>query len=175
MLFEKGLAVGQPPARAQRCALLLLLLLSYWFCSPGEQVENAVFQVSVSWVDLTQGTVPDSGHPSGFLQAQGATHRKWQIPGRCFVALGDWTWSFQKNLLIWERSECGEGTNRGLNNRLWALSLADNSTGHSLKLGGRAKGQQNMVNMGTRVWSRMAQFTSQPCHILPTSQACYVI
>lgn len=124
----------------------------HWFYYPGEQVENDIFQVSISLVGSTQWTVPISMCPSGCLQEQEARNWKWEILERCFVAFRKWGWSFQKNLLILGRLECGR-------EEVWMtifevcpwLRIAQ-ATHWSLEE--RVMGQQNVVNMSTGVWSQ---------------------
>ena len=153
-MFENGLAIGRHPIRAQRCALLLLLLLSSLILLPrwagGKWYLSGIS--FVSWFNPVDCTWPQGILQSFFrnkrLQIEMASPRKMLCSLQGLSMEIPEESSDSRKVRVWRE--------RSLNSRLWALFLTYSSSCHSLKLGGRAMGQ-NMVNMRIRVWSQAAQ------------------
>lgn len=154
MILENGLTKGQYPVRlSQGYTLLFLLLLSSLTFFPrwadGECYLSGIrFLGCFNPVDCTYTPCP-----SGFLQEQKARKWKREILGRYFMAFRKWGWTFQKNLLTLGRSKCGGQKAWMTVSEVCPCLRVALVTNWSLEE--RATGQWNVVNMGSRVWSRL--------------------
>lgn len=142
---------------------------SYWFYSPGEQVENGICQISVSLFGWAQWTALEPLHLRSFFRNGGLETGNGKEPWKMLcglqvslsMELPEKSFDLRK---VWEVP----GRRRSPNGRLWALFLIHNRTGHSLKFGGKSPVQQNMVNMAQECGARLPGFKFQP------SQGCEV-